>query len=123
VEGSKVIGVKVEVEGSGVGSVTVLEGFTNVYGWFVLVISKLSTKMVLWLFWSIGPTVLKGICDIVFEPRGAKVEVGKLEQVGEDREGEGIEADRGGEGEIGGGEGETGVGGCAAEGRLKEGES
>ena len=78
-EGSKVIGVKVEVEGSGIGSVTVSEGFTNVFGWFVLVVSKLSMKMVLWLFWSIGLTVLEGICDIVFEPRGAKVEVGKLE--------------------------------------------
>jgi hypothetical protein len=123
VEGLEVIGVKVEVEGSGVGSVTVSEVFTNVFGRFVLVISKLSTRMVLWLFWSIGPTVLEGICDVVLEPGGTKVDIGKLERIGEDREGEGIEAERGGEGEIGGREGEIGVGGHVAEGRSKEGES
>ena len=49
-EGEEVTGVKVEVEGSGIGSVTVSEGFTNVFGRFVLVVSKLSTKMVFWLF-------------------------------------------------------------------------
>jgi hypothetical protein len=123
VEGSKVIGVKVEVEGSGIGSVTVSEGFTNIFGQFVLVVSKLSMNMVLRLFWSIGLTVLEGICDVVLELRGTKVEVGKVERVGEDREGKGIEADRGGKGEIREGEGETGVGSHAAEGRLKEGES
>ena len=122
-EGEEVTGVKVEVEGSGIGSVTVSEGFTNVFGRFVLVVSKLSTKMVFWLFWSIGPTVLEGICDVVLEPRGTKVDIGKLERAGEGREGEGIEADRGGEGEIGGREGETGVGVRVAEGRSKEGES
>jgi hypothetical protein len=123
VEGAEVIGVKVEVEGSGIGSVTVSEGFTNIFGQFVLVVSKLSTKMVFWLFWSIRLTVLEGICDVVLEPRGTQVDVGKLERAGEGREGEGIEADRGGKGEIGGRKGETGVGGRVAEGRSKKGES
>ena len=50
VEGTKVTGAKVEVEGSTVRFIIVSEGLTNIFGQFVLVVSRLSMRK---LFWSI----------------------------------------------------------------------